>query len=60
LTKQDGISKMGSELTSQYKHSTNFIWDDIIGDKSCHWRGEARHKVATDGEVDTSWGESPL
>jgi hypothetical protein len=47
---------MGGGLTLQYKHSANFLGDDIIVNKSSRWRCKTRHKVATDA----SWGESPL
>jgi len=50
---------MGSGLTSQYKHSAIFIGDNIIGDESSLCWGKARYDVSVDGEVDTSWGESP-
>jgi len=50
---------MGSGLTSQYKHSTIFIGDNIIGDESSLRRGKARYDVSIDGEVDTSGGEIP-
>jgi len=54
--KWDKTSKMGSGLTSQYKHSANLIGDDIIVNKLSCWWGEAWHKVATDA----SWAESLL
>jgi len=50
---------MGSELTSQYKHSAIFIGDSIIRDDSGHRRGKTQYNVSVDGEVDTSWGQSP-
>jgi len=48
--RRDMTCKMGGRLTSQYKHSTNFLGDYIIVNKSSH------RKVATDA----SWGENPL
>jgi len=54
--KRDKTCKMGGGVTSQYKHSANFLGDDIIVNKSSHWRGKTRYKVATD----VSWGQSPL
>ena len=30
LMKQDKTGKMGVGLTSQYKHSANFLGDDVI------------------------------
>jgi len=50
---------MGSGLTSQYKHSTIFIGDSIIRDDLDHRRGKTQYNLSVDGEVDTSWGESP-
>jgi len=50
---------MGSGLTSQYKHLTIFIGESIIRDDSGHRRGKTQYNVSIDGEVDTSWGESP-
>jgi len=47
---------MGGGLTSQYKHSANFLGDDIIVNKLSCWRGKIRHKVATD----VSWGIKPI
>ena len=53
------LHKMGSGPASQYKHSAIFIGDNIIIDESSLRRGKARYDVSVDGEVDTSWGESP-
>jgi len=50
--KLDKTGKMGGGLTSQYKHSANFLRDDVIVNKSSRWRGKTRYKVATD----VSWG----
>jgi len=50
--KRDKTGKMGGGLTSQYKHSANFLGDDIIVNKSSRWQGKTRYKVATD----VSWG----
>ena len=36
LDEANRTSKMESGLTSQYKHSANFVRGDIIGDKSGH------------------------
>lgn len=58
--KQDMAGKMGSGPTSQYEHLTIFVRDGIIGDRSSHRWGKACHKVTTNGEVDTSRGESPI
>jgi hypothetical protein len=33
LVERDKIGKMGGGLTSQYKHSANFLGDDIIVNK---------------------------
>jgi len=60
LMRQDWTGKMGNGPTSQNKHSTIFIGDDIIGEELNCCRGKARHGISIDGEVDTSWGESPL
>ena len=39
-------------VTLQYKHSANFLGDDVIVNKlSCRW-GKIRYQVATD----VSWG----
>jgi len=38
--KRDKTSKMWGELTLQYKHSANFLGDDVIVNKSSHWRGK--------------------
>ena len=54
--RQNTIGKMGGGLSSQYKHSTNFLADDIIVNKSSRGRGKTRYKVATD----VSWGWSSL
>jgi len=49
-TRHDG--KMGGGPTSQYKHSTNFIVDDILGDMSSHFDEVG----PTQGTTDVSWG----
>jgi len=45
--KRDKTGKMGGRLTSQYKHSANFISDDTIVNKLNRGWGKTRHKVAT-------------
>jgi hypothetical protein len=50
--KRDKISRMGGGLTSQYKHSANFLGDDIIVNKSSRWRCKTWHKVAADAPGD--------
>ena len=55
LDGKDMTGEVGSGPTSQYKHSTNFLGDDIIVNKWSLWRGNTRHRVATDA----SWGENP-
>jgi hypothetical protein len=46
--KRGRTGKMGGRLTSQYKHSANFLGDDTIVNKSSRWWCKTRHKVATD------------
>jgi len=55
-TRRDKTGKIGSGLTSQYKHSTNFLGDGIVVNKSSHWQCKTLYKV----ETDASPGESPL
>jgi len=54
--KWDKTCRMGGGLTSQYKHSANFLGDDIIVNKSRYWWCKTWHKVA----IDASWKDSPL
>jgi hypothetical protein len=57
LMKRDKIGKMGGGLTLQYKHSANFLGDDIIVNKSSRWRCKTRHKVAIDKQQPMNLGE---
>jgi len=45
---QDKTCKVGGGLTTQYKHSGNFLGVDVIVNKSGHWRYETWHTVAAD------------
>jgi len=49
--KRDKTSKMGGGVISQYKHSANFLGDDIIVDKLSRWRVKTQYKVT----IDVSW-----
>jgi len=51
---QDRTCKVGGELTTQYKHSANFLGVDIIVDKSGNWRYETWHTVAADAPWEAS------
>jgi len=57
---QDRTCKVGGRLTTQYRHSANFLGVDIIMNKSGHGRHETWHTVATDAPWETSslWIES--
>jgi len=44
--RRDKTCRIGGRLTSQYKHSANFLGDGIIVNKLSHWRCKTWHKVA--------------
>ena len=52
--RRDMTCKMGGRLTSQYKHSTNFLGDYIIVNKSGHRWYATWHTVAADAPWEAS------
>jgi len=54
LIEQDMTCKIGGRLTSQYKHSANFLGVYAIVNKSGHWRYETWHTVADDAPWEAS------
>jgi len=50
LMRQNWVAEVETGPTSQYKHSVNFLGDNITGEKSSHYRGKARYEVIVDDE----------
>jgi len=51
---QDKTCKVGGGLSTQYKHSANFLGNDIIVNRSGHWRYETWHTVVADSPWEAS------